>query len=122
MGTSAMSSSASSTPVAETKCPRLVRRKRDTVVYDERDNVYDIDEKPQTINVYSGLYVNEAEDLDDDEINDDLLVDVRAYDPNTFCISQRSFAIGIAIAGLILMTAVVVAIMILVSKRRRKNL
>lgn len=100
----------------------LVRRKRDTVVYDERDNVYDIDEKPQTINVYSGLYVNEAEDLDDDEINDDLLVDVRAYDPNTFCISQRSFAIGIAIAGLILMTAVVVAIMILVSKRRRKNL
>lgn len=118
-----------------------MRRKRDTVVYDERDNVYDIDEKPQTINVYSGLYVNEAEDLDDDEINDDLLVDVvsdaldkrkrhcsiiflfqRAYDPNTFCISQRSFAIGIAIAGLILMTAVVVAIMILVSKRRRKNL
>ena len=113
------------------------------MVYDERDNVYDIDEKPQTINVYSGLYVNEAEDLDDDEINDDLLVDVvsdtldkrkghcsiiynisfqRAYDPNTFCISQRSFAIGIAIAGLILMTAVVVAIMILVSKRRRKNL
>jgi len=48
--------------------------------------------------------------------------DVSVYDPNTFCISQRSFAIGIAIAGLILMTAVVVAIMILVSKRRRKNL
>jgi len=47
---------------------------------------------------------------------------VSVYDPNTFCISQRSFAIGIAIAGLILMTAVVVAIMILVSKRRRKNL
>ena len=38
--------------------------------------MYDIDEKPQTINVYSGLYVNAAEDLDDDEINDDLLVDV----------------------------------------------
>lgn len=49
------------------------------MVYDERDNVYDIDEKPQTINVYSGLYVNEAEDLDDDEINDDLLVDVVSY-------------------------------------------
>ena len=109
-------------------------------VIDERENSYDIDEKPHSINVYSGLYVNEAEDLDDDEIVDDL-VDVvrpcllniwitkfnlplfqRAYDPNTFCISQRSFAIGIAIAGLILMTAVVVAIMILVSKRRRKNL
>jgi hypothetical protein len=44
------------------------------------------------------------------------------YDPNHFCISQKSFAIGIAIAGLILMAAVVVAILILVSKRRRKNL
>jgi prolipoprotein diacylglyceryltransferase len=44
------------------------------------------------------------------------------YDPNHFCISQKSFAIGIAIAGLILMVAVVVAILILVSKRRRKNL
>jgi len=99
----------------------LIRRKRQVRVIDERENSYDIDEKPHSINVYSGLYVNEAEDLDDDEIVDDL-VDVRAYDPNTFCISQRSFAIGIAIAGLILMTAVVVAIMILVSKRRRKNL
>jgi len=99
----------------------LIRRKRQVVEIDERDNAYDIDEKPHSINVYSGLYVNEAEDLDEDELNDEL-VDVRAYDPNTFCISQRSFAIGIAIAGLILMTAVVVAIMILVSKRRRKNL
>lgn len=66
-------------------------------------------------------FMSMKQDLDEDELNDEL-VDVRAYDPNTFCISQRSFAIGIAIAGLILMTAVVVAIMILVSKRRRKNL
>lgn len=65
-----------------------MRRKRDTVVYDERDNVYDIDEKPQTINVYSGLYVNEAEDLDDDEINDDLLVDV-VSDALICCICQK---------------------------------
>jgi hypothetical protein len=101
----------------------LVRKKRQVVELDERDsdNAYELVERPETIKVYSGLYVNEAEDLDDDSVGDDL-VDVRAYDPNTFCISQRSFAIGIAIAGLILMTAVVVAIMILVSKRRRKNL
>ena len=46
------------------------------MVYDERDNVYDIDEKPQTINVYSGLYVNEAEDLDEDSSLNDNLVDV----------------------------------------------
>jgi len=99
----------------------LVRKKRQVVELDERDNAYELIDRPETIKVYSGLYVNEAEDLDDDSVGDDL-VDVRAYDPNTFCISQRSFAIGIAIAGLILMTAVVVAIMILVSKRRRKNL
>jgi len=100
----------------------LIRRKRQVVEIDERNNAYDINERPHSINVYSGLYVNEAEDLDEDEGLTDEFVDVRAYDPNTFCISQRSFAIGIAIAGLILMTAVVVAIMILVSKRRRKNL
>jgi hypothetical protein len=77
----------------------------------------------QTIKVYSGLYVNEASDLDDEGFTDsDVPESVSVYDPNTFCISQRSFAIGIAIAGLILILAVVIAIMILVSKRRRKTL
>ena len=51
-----------------------------------------------------------------------LLFFQRVEDPNTFCISQRKFAIAIAIAGLILMIAVIIAILILVSKRRRKNL
>merc|ERR1712079_620758 len=46
----------------------LIRRKRQVRVIDERENSYDIDEKPHSINVYSGLYVNEAEDLDDDVI------------------------------------------------------
>jgi len=101
----------------------IVRKKRQVVEVDERNNAYDLVEREETIKVYSGLYVNEAQDLDDDEFADNLdQPDVSVYDPNTFCISQRSFAIGIAIAGLILMTAVVVAIMILVSKRRRKNL
>jgi len=101
----------------------LIRKKRQVVEIDESDNSYNIEDTPEAIKVYSGLYVNEAQDLDEDApFDDELDVNVRAYDPNTFCISQRSFAIGIAIAGLILMTAVVVAIMILVSKRRRKNL
>jgi len=101
----------------------IVRKKRQVVELDERNNAYDLVEREETIKVYSGLYVNEAQDLDDDEFPQSLdQPDVSVYDPNTFCISQRSFAIGIAIAGLILMTAVVVAIMILVSKRRRKNL
>ena len=46
------------------------------VEIDERDNAYDIDEKPHSINVYSGLYVNEAEDLDEDEGLNDEFVDV----------------------------------------------
>jgi len=101
----------------------IVRKKRQVVELDERNNdVYDLVEREETIKVYSGLYVNEASDLEDDFTESLDQPDVSVYDPNTFCISQRSFAIGIAIAGLILMTAVVVAIMILVSKRRRKNL
>jgi len=102
----------------------IVRKKRQVVELDESDGseVYDLVEREETIKVYTGLYVDEASDLDDDEFAALDQPDVSVYDPNTFCISQRSFAIGIAIAGLILMTAVVVAIMILVSKRRRKNL
>lgn len=102
----------------------IVRKKRQVVELDERDgNGYELVEREETIKVYSGLYVNEASDLDDDEFAESLdQPEVTVYDPNTFCISQRNFAIGIAIAGLILMTAVVIAIMCLVSKRRRKNL
>merc|ERR1712128_330974 len=85
----------------------IVRKKRQVVEVDERNNAYDLVEREETIKVYSGLYVNEAQDLDDDEFAENLdQPDVSVYDPNTFCISQRSFAIGVAIAGLILMTAV----------------
>ena len=45
------------------------------VELDERDgdNAYELVERPETIKVYSGLYVNEAEDLDDDSVGDDLV-------------------------------------------------
>jgi len=42
-------------------------------------------------------------------------------DPNSICISQRNFAIGIAIAGLVLMLAVIAAILILLARRRRRK-
>lgn len=42
-------------------------------------------------------------------------------DPNTFCLSPKTFAIGIAIAGLILMVAVIASILILISRRRRRK-
>lgn len=109
-------------PVCEDGVNIVKRRKRQVVELTDRDAAYDVLEKEETIKVYSGLYVNEAQDLDAEEFDslDDTITS--EFDPNHFCISQKSFAIGIAIAGLILMVAVVVAILILVSKRRRKNL
>ena len=44
---------------------------------DERDNAYELVDRPETIKVYSGLYVNEAEDLDDDSVGEDLVDVVR---------------------------------------------
>ena len=47
------------------------------VELDERDNAYELVDRPETIKVYSGLYVNEAEDLDDDAVGEDLVDVVR---------------------------------------------
>lgn len=41
--------------------------------------------------------------------------------PNNICISQRNFAIGIAIAGLVLMLMVIAAFVILLTRRRTKK-
>lgn len=76
---------------------------------------------PATIEVYSGLYVNEANDLNRADLLDDVSRERASDDPNSICISQRSFAIGIAVAGLVLMLAVLAAILILLAKRRRKT-
>ncbi|XP_015602822.1 uncharacterized protein LOC107271388 isoform X2 [Cephus cinctus] len=78
---------------------------------------------PATIEVYSGLYVNEASDVATktdytDEVSRERTID----DPNSICISQKSFAVGIAIAGLILMLAVVAAILVLLARRRHKSI
>ncbi|KAJ9574705.1 hypothetical protein L9F63_008118, partial [Diploptera punctata] len=75
---------------------------------------------PATIEVYSGLYVNEASDIKGD-VSDDVAREKTPDDPNSICISQRNFAIGIAIAGLVLMLAVIAAILILLARRRRRK-
>jgi len=75
---------------------------------------------PATIEVYSGLYVNEATDIKGD-VSDDIAREKTPEDPNSICISQRNFAIGIAIAGLVLMLAVIAAILILLARRRRRK-
>jgi len=76
------------------------------------------------VKVYSGLYVNEASDLDDAFLDNGEVpteISSKAYDPSTICIPQRDFAIGIAIAGLLLIVAVIAAILILLTKRRRRK-
>ncbi|XP_018567195.1 uncharacterized protein LOC108907853 [Anoplophora glabripennis] len=73
---------------------------------------------PATIEVYSGLYVNEANDPAKVGPEDDSVFSERTSD--SICISQRSFAIGICVAGVILMLCVVFAILCLFARRRKK--
>ncbi|KAG5345961.1 CUT1 protein, partial [Acromyrmex heyeri] len=104
-------------------CNSIIRRRRDTTNAHEVKGVEDLDGTPATIEVYSGLYVNEASDVGSkSDFSNDVFRERALDDPNTICISQRSFAIGIAAAGLILMLAVVAAILILLAKRRHKSL
>ena len=73
----------------------LVRRKRQVVELDERDNAYELVDRPETIKVYSGLYVNEAEDLDDDSVGDDLVDVVRLIILNYSQFSNCAFVAGL---------------------------
>ncbi|GJQ66129.1 hypothetical protein Trydic_g4194 [Trypoxylus dichotomus] len=73
---------------------------------------------PATIEVYSGLYVNEANDLA--KVDDDSVFSEKAPD-DAICISQKNFAIGICVAGLILMLCAITAILCLLARRRPKK-
>ncbi|XP_076053559.1 cuticlin-3-like isoform X2 [Oratosquilla oratoria] len=103
------------------------RRRRDVDVseVDGEGVLKDLDDTTTdlTIEVFSGLYVNEDEELPDTETNDVSLPvkEEVERDPDTLCLSPRTLAIGIAIAGLILMIAVIAAIIILISRRRRRK-
>ncbi|XP_053688967.1 cuticlin-3 [Sabethes cyaneus] len=74
---------------------------------------------PATIEVFSGLYVNENAEV----ISDDADSVFREKTPDdAICVSQRSFAVAIAIAGLCLMLAVVLAVMCIVARRSNKTI
>ncbi|XP_053677610.1 cuticlin-4 [Anopheles nili] len=74
--------------------------------------------QPATIEVFSGLHVNEnAEVISDDA---DSVFKEKTPD-DAICVSQRSFAVAIAIAGLCLMLAVVLAVMCIVARRSNKS-
>ncbi|XP_017777442.1 PREDICTED: uncharacterized protein LOC108563316, partial [Nicrophorus vespilloides] len=75
---------------------------------------------PATIEVYSGLYVNEANDLSKAGLDEDSVYSEKTPE-DSICISQKSFAIGICIAGLVLMLCVIAAILFLLARRRHKK-
>lgn len=79
------------------------------------------DGAPATIQVYSGLYVNEASDSSESAV-DQVLQESSREDPNVWCISQRTFAITIAVAGLILMLLVLLAVCVLLTKKNYKDI
>ncbi|KAK3854146.1 hypothetical protein Pcinc_039351 [Petrolisthes cinctipes] len=103
------------------------RRRRDVSEIDGNGDLDDMEgevDENMTIEVITGLYVNEDEELPEPEGASDTLSPVKEEvleDPNTFCLSPKTFAIGIAIAGLILMIAVIASILILISRRRRRK-
>ncbi|KAK8743346.1 hypothetical protein OTU49_001386 [Cherax quadricarinatus] len=105
----------------------LRRRRRDVSEVDGNGNLKEVEaevDENLTIEVFTGLYVNEDEELPDPEGASDTLTPLKeevVEDPNTFCLSPKTFAIGIAIAGLILMVAVIASILILISRRRRRK-
>ncbi|KAH8394783.1 hypothetical protein KR222_005617, partial [Zaprionus bogoriensis] len=73
---------------------------------------------PATIEVFSGLYVNENENANDSD--EDAVYKEKTLE-DALCVSQRTFAIAIAIAGLILMLAVVAAVLCIMARRSTKT-
>ncbi|OXU26019.1 hypothetical protein TSAR_016442, partial [Trichomalopsis sarcophagae] len=100
-------------------CNEIARRRRDTK--EARSAAEGLDPGvPATIEVYSGFYVNEADVVPKSDYYD--VAKERTYDEtNYICVSQRNFAIGIAIASIFLLLAIIGAILILLGKRRHKS-
>ncbi|KAF2364902.1 Zona pellucida domain [Trinorchestia longiramus] len=105
----------------------LRRRRRDVSLNGDGDlsEVEAEVDEDLTIEVFSGLYVNEEEELPEPDLQGGLnsfdIQKEELEDPDKFCLSPKTFAIGIAIAGLILMIAVIAAILVLISRRRRRK-
>ncbi|XP_054162807.1 cuticlin-1-like [Oppia nitens] len=97
------------------------RERRDTSDYIEDGSLADVrrdDVRDLSIEVYSGLYVNENEneenELDESEAQKSII-------DEEFCISMRKFAIGVAIASLLLMLAVILLVACILQRRRRRK-
>ncbi|XP_026316294.1 uncharacterized protein LOC113227558 [Hyposmocoma kahamanoa] len=69
------------------------------------------EESPAKVEVFTGLYVNEADSVENEDVTSEKKED-------EICISQRNFAIGICVAGIILMICVIAAIAFILARRR----
>ncbi|KAK8773521.1 hypothetical protein V5799_011946, partial [Amblyomma americanum] len=99
-----------------------VRRRRDveakgdlTALEKSEQDVRDL-----SIEVFSGLYVNEVTDSEDPEVSSRPTSSASSSD-HDFCVSSRKFAIGIAIAGVLLMLAVMLLVACILHRRRRRK-
>ncbi|KAF7491363.1 Cuticlin-1 [Sarcoptes scabiei] len=88
-------------------------------------------DKDLSTQVYSGLYVDENENVSDfneetdSETDSDSIENGKRrpihHDPSEFCISMRKFAIGVAIASLLLILAVLLLVICILQRRRRRH-
>lgn len=107
-------------PIHDPDCqtaPDCSQRKRSKRQTKSNDSNFD-DGQPATIEVYSGLYVNENAEIVEGS-DDSVFAEKRPDD--ALCISQKSFAIAISIAGLVLMLCVVAAVLCILARRRSKT-
>lgn len=101
---------------------RRRRRRRQSEVSDKGSlqelRHHDEDVRDHSVEVYSGLYVNEG---DEGDAEADSLTAQPTRSDDDFCVSTRKFAIGIAIAGVLLMLAVILLVACIVHRRRRRK-
>ncbi|XP_064472273.1 cuticlin-1-like isoform X2 [Ornithodoros turicata] len=106
-------------PLCDDTRHNLRRRRRDV---DGKGDLKDLEKQEQdvrdlSIEVFSGLYVNEVSDLEESEVT----AQPSSLPEDQFCVSTRKFAIGIAIAGVLLMLAVLLLVACILHRRRRRK-
>ncbi|KAI9553996.1 hypothetical protein GHT06_019267 [Daphnia sinensis] len=111
-------------PLCDNQGNNLRRKRRQVEEEDGPKADYRIDHpsfarNATTVEVFGGFYVTDATDGGETRLFDGEPIEENKDDQ--LCISPRDFAIGIAVAGLILMIAVVAAILFLCARRRHKR-
>ncbi|XP_013772076.1 uncharacterized protein LOC106457228 [Limulus polyphemus] len=99
------------------------RRKRESELEEKGDltklRQEEQDVRDLNIEVFSGLHVNEVDNLNTDD--EPGIKTQPSVGDDEFCVSTRKFAIGIAIAGVLLMLAVMLLVACILHRRRRRK-